>query len=151
MADYYKNLVTKPKYEVQTGFDDVKGRQYPTMTFMSNELVPGSNVYIEMGWVYAMPDPNPHIPEHSHDNSDEFILHIGSDYKNPEDLGGEIELVVGGQPLKINKTSAIYIPKGVIHGPLTWKSVSRPHLQMTIIMGAGTLAEAAPAGYGGEK
>jgi hypothetical protein len=151
MADYYKNLVTKPKYEARTEFDDVKGRQYPTMTFMSNELVPGSNVYIEMGWVYAMPDPNPHIPAHTHANSDEFILHIGSDYKNPEDLGGEIELVVEGQPLKINKTSAIYIPKGVVHGPLTWKSVTRPHIQMTIIMGAGTLAEAAPAGYGGEK
>jgi hypothetical protein len=69
MAKYYKNLVQKPKYEARTEFDDVKGRQYPTMTFMSNELVPGSNVYIEMGWVYAMPDPNPHIPEHSHAES----------------------------------------------------------------------------------
>ena len=150
MADYYKYLVQKPKYEARTEFDDVKGRQYPTMTFMSNELVPGSNVYIEMGWVWAMPDPNPHIPEHSHSNSDEFVLHIGSDPKNPEDLGGEIEFVVGGQPLKINKTSALYVPAGVAHGPVTWKSITRPHLQMTIIMGAGTLAEAAPAGYGGQ-
>jgi hypothetical protein len=151
VADYYKNLVQKPKYEVGTVYGEIKGRQYPTMTFMSNELVPGSNVYIEMGWVYAMPDPNPHIPEHSHSDSDEFVLHIGSDYKNPEDLGGEIEFVVGGQPLKINKTSALYVPAGVVHGPLTWKSVTRPHLQMTVIMGAGTLAEAAPAGYGGEE
>lgn len=151
MASYYNNLVQKPKYEARTEYDDVKGRQYPTMTFMSNELVPGSNVYIEMGWVYAMPDPNPHIPEHTHADSDEFILHIGSDHRSPEDLGGEIECVVGGEPLKINKTSALFVPKGVVHGPLTWKSVSRPHLQMTIIMGAGTLAEAAPAGYGGEK
>ena len=150
MADYYKYLVQKPKYEARTEFDDVKGRQYPTMTFMSNELVPGSNVYIEMGWVWAMPDPNPHIPEHSHSNSDEFVLHIGSEPKNPEDLGGEIEFVVGGQPLKINKTSALYVPAGVAHGPVTWRSITRPHLQMTIIMGAGTLAEAAPAGYGGQ-
>lgn len=149
MAKYYKNLVQKPRYEVRTEFDDITGRQYPTMTYMSNELVPGSNVYIEMGWVWAMPDPNPHIFEHSHDNSDEFVLHIGSDHKNPEDLGGEIEFVVGGETLKINKTSVLYVPKGVIHGPLTWKSVTRPHLQMTIIMGAGTLAEAAPAGYKG--
>ena len=149
MAKYYKNLVQKPRYEVRTEYDDIKGRQYPTMTYMSNELVPGSNVYIEMGWVWAMPDPNPHIFEHSHDKSDEFVLHIGSDPKNPEDLGGEIEFVVGGEPLKINKTSALYVPKGVIHGPLTWKSLTRPHLQMTIIMGAGTLAEAAPAGYKG--
>jgi hypothetical protein len=96
-----------------------------------------------------MPDPNPHIPEHSHSAHDEFVLHIGSDHKNPEDLGGEIECVVEGETLKINKTSALYVPAGVIHGPLTWKSVARPHLQMTIIMGAGTLAEAAPAGWKG--
>jgi hypothetical protein len=57
-------------------------------------------VYIEMGWVYAMPDPNPHIPEHTHAHSDEFVLHIGSDYKNPEDIGGEIEFVVGANRLK---------------------------------------------------
>jgi len=150
MGKYINNLVQKPKYEVGTVYGEIKGRQYPTMTFMSKELVPGSNVYIEMGWVYDMPDPNPHIPEHVHDKSDEYVLHIGGDYKNPEDLGGEIEFVVGGEPLKINKTSALYVPAGVVHGPLTWKSVTRPHLQMTIIMGAGTLAEAAPAGYSGK-
>lgn len=149
MDKYYKNLVQKPKYEARTEFDDVNVRQYPTMTFMSNEFVPGSNVYIEKGWIWTMPDPNPHIPEHTHAESDEFVLHIGSDYKNPEDLGGEIEFVVGGEPLKINRTLAYYVPAGVVHSPLTWKSVARPHLQMTIIMGAGTLAEAVPAGYKG--
>ena len=51
MVKYYKNLIRKPKYEARTDFDDVKSRQYPTMTFMSNELVPGSNVYIEKGWI----------------------------------------------------------------------------------------------------
>jgi len=54
MAKYYKNLVQKPKYEARTDFDDVKGRQYPTMTFMSNELVPGQQrVYregLDMGY-----------------------------------------------------------------------------------------------------
>jgi hypothetical protein len=100
MAKYYKNLVQKLKYEARTDFDDVKGRQYPTMTFMSNELIPGSNMYIEEGWIWDMPDPNPHIPEHTHAESDEFVLHIGSDYKNPEDLGGEIEFVVGVNRLK---------------------------------------------------
>jgi hypothetical protein len=103
MAKYYKNLVQKPNYEARTDFDDVKGRQYPTMTFMSNELIPGSNVYIEKGRIWAMPNSNPHIPEHNHAESDEFVLHIGSDYKNPEDLGEEIELVVGVNRLKSTK------------------------------------------------
>lgn len=148
MAEYYKNLVQKPKYELGAAHSGIKGRQSPTMTFMSNDLVPGSNVYMEIGWVWAVPDPN-RIPEHSHPKYDEFVLHIGSDPNNPEDLGGEIEFVVGGEPLKITKTSALYVPAGLIHGPLSWKSVTRPHLQMTMIIGAGTLAEAAPAGYKG--
>jgi hypothetical protein len=148
MGKYGKNLVQNPKYEL--GLEGMgKGRQCPAMTYMSNELVPGSNVYVEIGWVWDIPDPN-HIPEHEHSDSDEFVFHIGSDHNNPEDLGGEIEFVVGGETLEINKTSVVYIPKGVVHGPLKWKSFTRPHIQMTMIMNAGTLAEAAPAGYKGK-
>jgi hypothetical protein len=103
----------------------------------------------ENGWIWDIPDPN-HIPEHVYSNSDEFVFHIGSDHNNPEDLGGEIEFVVGGETLEIKKASAVYIPKGVVHGPLKWESFTRPHIQMTMIMNAGTLAEAAPAGYRGK-
>jgi len=147
---YGKYLVKKPVREVGvTSAGEVKGRELPTMTYMSNDFVPGCNVYLEFGWIWDMPDPNPHIFEHSHDY-DEVVLHIGSDSKNPEDLGAEIEFVVEGEPLKIDKTSALYVPKGVKHGPLTWKRVDRPHIQMAIILGAGTLAESAPGGYKGK-
>ncbi len=151
MADskYKKNLVTKPRYEVTAG--RVKGRQYPTMTFMSNELVPGSNMYLEMGWIYEMPEPNPHIFEHSHDKYNELVLHIGSDPNHPEDLGGEIEFVVGGESLIFDKTSALFVPAGVKHGPLTWKKVRRPHIQMALVLGAGTMADAAPGGHDKRK
>jgi len=147
---YGKYLVKKPAREVKvTVPGEIKGREYPTMTYMSNDLVPGCNVYLELGWIWAMPDPNPHILEHTHDY-DEVVLHIGSDLNNPEDLGAELEFVVGGEPLIIDKTSALFVPKGVKHGPLTWKRVDRPHIQMAITLGAGTLAESAPGGYGGE-
>jgi hypothetical protein len=140
-------FVTDPLREVSVpGIPLVKGRTYPTLTYMSRDLVPGANDYIELGWIWEMPDPNPHIFEHVHPNNDEIVMHIGSDPQNPEDLGAEIEYVVGGETLIINKTSAMLIPKGVKHGPLTWKSFTRPHIQMTIMLGAGTLAEAAPAG-----
>jgi len=147
---YGNYLVKKPAREVNVMVPGmVKGREYPTMTYMSNDLVPGCNVYLELGWIWAMPDPNPHILEHTH-NYNELVLHIGSDPKNPEDLGAEIEYVIGGEPLIIDKTSALFVPKGVKHGPLTWKRVDRPHIQMTIMLGAGTLAESAPGGYSGE-
>jgi hypothetical protein len=140
-------FVTEPLREVSVpGIDLVKGRTYPTLTYMGRNLVPAASDYLEFGWIWEMPDPNPHIFEHVHRNNDEIVLHIGSDPHDPEDLGAEIEFVVGGETLVINKTSAVYIPKGVKHGPLTWKSFKRPHIQMTIIRGAGTLGKAAPAG-----
>jgi hypothetical protein len=142
--DYKKYLVARPAYEVTPDFE-VKGRR-PAMTLMSNNLVPGSNMYVETGWVFGMPDPNPHIYEHTHDY-DEIVIHLGTDPENQEDLGGEIEFVVGGQPLTINKTSAVFVPKGVKHGPLTWKKYRRPHLEITIMIDAGSLAEADPGGH----
>jgi hypothetical protein len=43
-----------------------------------------------VGWIYEMPDPNPHINEHIHENYDEIVIHIGGDSNNPEDLGAEM-------------------------------------------------------------
>jgi len=141
---YGKYVVQKPAYEVIPKFE-VKNR-IPAMTLMSDNLVPGTKMYVETGWVLGMPDPNPHIGEHTHDY-DEIILHIGTDPSNPEDLGGEIEIGMDGEPVTINKTSAIYVPKGVKHGPLIWKKFKKPHLEMTIMIGASTLAEADPGGH----
>ncbi len=143
-SKYDKYVVKKPAYEVTPKFE-VKGR-IPAMTLMSSNLVPGTKMYIETGWVLGMPDPNPHIGEHTHDY-DEIVLHIGTDPSNPEDLGGEIEIGMDGQPVTIDSTSAIYIPKGVKHGPLVWKKFKKPHLELTIMIGAGTLAEADPGGH----
>src|SRR4030043_962260 len=102
--DYSKYLVKKPADEVTPDFE-VKGRR-PAMTLLSNNLVPNTNMYIETGWVFGMPDPNPHIHEHTHDY-DEIVIHLGTDPKNQEELGGEIEVMVDGQPLVIDKTSTV--------------------------------------------
>jgi hypothetical protein len=145
-TNWEKNLVRKPRYEVRAG--NVKGRQNPTMTLMSNDLVPGSNTYIEIGWIWDMPDPNPHILEHTHkEGCNEIVLHIGGDPNNPEDLGAEIEFSIGGQPMVFDTTSGIFVPGGVKHGPVVWKKLSRPHLQMAMVLGAGTLAESDPGGH----
>lgn len=130
--NYEKYLVRRPMYEVG---GNVKGRQAPTMTYMSNELVPGCNLYIDLSWIYALPEPNPHVFEHSH-NYDKIVLHIGADTENFEDLGGEIEYYVGGQPLAFDTTTALYIPKGIKHGPITWKKFTKPHIEMSIMLGA---------------
>ena len=145
--DYEKYLVRKPVYEVIAG-TPVKNRQEPaSMTFMNRNLVPECNIYVEGGWVWGMPDPNPHIFKHIHRDFEELVLHYGTDHEHPEELGAEIEFSVGDQPLKVDKTAVVFVPKGISHGPLIWKKYSAPHLEMAIVPGAGSLAEADPGGH----
>lgn len=143
-ANGEKYLVRRPLREVGLGDVGVlKGHQAPSMTYMSNSLVPGCNTYIEISWVYHLPDPNPHIFEHSH-KYNEIVLHIGTDPDHPEDLGGEMEIGFDGRPLVFDTTSALYVPKGLRHGPLAWHKVTRPHLEMTVMLGSGDFAGANP-------
>jgi len=135
--EFNKYIVSKPIYEAGTGY---KGRQSPTMTLMSNKQVPGCNCYIELGWIYDMPSPNPHIHEHVHD-FDEIVLHWGGDSERPQVLGGEITFYLGGQPITFNTTTGIYIPKGVPHGPLIWNKYEFPHIEMAMMLGTGDPAK----------
>jgi len=147
-TDFEEYVVRTPIREVGRG---VKNRQMPTMTYMNRHLVLGVNYYLECGWIYGMPEPNPHVFEHIH-NYNELVIHFGSDPDHPEELGGEIEYCINGQPLTFSTTSGLFIPKGVKHGPLTWQKYVRPHVEMTLIMGAGTFREVWSAdAFGGHK
>jgi quercetin dioxygenase-like cupin family protein len=136
--DYEKYVVRKPLYEA---FGGTKNRQSPTMTMMSNKQVPGSNYYIEPGWIYGIPDPNPSLHEHVHD-FDEIVMHFGGDYHTPQALGGEVDFYVGGQRITFNTSTAFYLPRGTPHGPVIWKKFQYPHLQMAIMCGTGSAGEA---------
>ncbi len=137
-TDHRKYLVTEPLWEAGPG---VTNRQSPTMTFMSGTQVPGVDCYVEFGWIWGMPKPDPHVHEHIH-RFDEIVVHMGGDPDHPEDLGADVEYYLGGQPLAFSTTSAIFVPKGVRHGPHTWKEYRRPHISMAIMIGAGTAKEA---------
>ena len=130
-VNYEKYMVRHPLREVG---GNVKGRSAPAMTYMSSDLVKGCDKYIDISWIYGIPEPNPHIMEHTHEY-DKIVFYIGSDPSNLEELGGEIEYYLGGQPIKLNTTSALYIKKGVKHGPAIWKKFTRPHLEISIILG----------------
>jgi hypothetical protein len=141
-TDYEKYLVRKPLFlKLFEGVPEVKNRQSPPMIYMSNAQVPGADKHVEFSWIQGMPDPNPHIFEMRH-NFDEIVLHIGGDPDNPQDLGGEIEFYIGGQPITFNTTTTIFVPRGLSHGPLTWKKFRQPHIQLSIIFGTGDTHEA---------
>jgi hypothetical protein len=136
-TDYERYFVRKPLYEAVPG---VKNRQSPAMTFMSSRQIPEAGAYIQLGWIYDIPTPNPYVYEHVHDY-DEVLLFWGSDSGIPQVLGGEIELYIGGQPIVFNTTSSMFIPKGTPHGPLTWKKFRYPHMVMCLMIGTGDYQE----------
>jgi hypothetical protein len=131
--NYERFLVRKPLYERAGG---VKNRQSPTMTFISSAQIPESKYYIEFGWIYGIPEPNPPVKQHVHLN-DEVILHFGGDWLNPEDLGGEIDFAVEDDHLISKTNTAFFAPKGLKHCPVTWKKWQKPHIEMAITIGSG--------------
>ena len=137
VMDHETYLVRKPLYETGSG---VKNRQSPGMTYISRAQVPEAGYYLTLGWIYGIPEPNPHIHQHVHDY-DEIVLHIGGDPDNPEDLGADMEFGIGGHLLPFSTSTAAFIPKGIPHGPLKWNKVRKPHIEMAIMLGAGTLRE----------
>ena len=130
-SQYEKFAVRKPDREA---FPGVKGRQSPTMTYMSNKLVSNVPYFIELGWIYDKPEP--HIYEHTLDY-DRIILHWGGDPDTPQDLGATIEYYIGGQQITFNTTTGMFIPKGTPIGPVIWKDFNRPHIMMNFILGTG--------------
>ena len=140
---YGANHVSVPIREVGANMK-VSGITLPTYTYMSNRLVPGSNVYLEFSWIYEMPQPSLVVPAaHAHPY-DQVTLMIGSDPQRPEYLGAEVESYLGGEKLVTDTTGATFMPKGVEHGHVTWKKFERPHIMMSIMLGTGDFDVANP-------
>lgn len=66
---------------------------------------------------------------HAHD-FDMYLTVIGFDPNGLNDLGAEIEMCFGEEEEKhiITTPSSIYIPKGLVHCPMTFKRVEKPIL-----------------------
>ncbi|OGN98910.1 MAG: hypothetical protein A2Y58_04590 [Chloroflexi bacterium RBG_13_51_52] len=135
--DYEQYVIRSPMRE-SPGAISGQGRQSPTMTYMSETQIQGIKTYIEFGWIWKVTDT---IREMKHDNFDEIVMHIGNDPDNPEDLGADMTFGLGGEEMKFKTNYAMFIPKGVVHGPLIWHEVRRHHIEMAIMLGAGTLKE----------
>ena len=70
---------------------------------------------------------------HMH-KSPEVVVHIGTNPNDPYDLGGEAVMYMGPEMEKhlITKSTLIYLPANMIHGPWIIKKVNRPWIFMTI-------------------
>jgi hypothetical protein len=88
--------------------------------------------YTDFVWLWKGSAKGNSEVEHSHD-FDEVLGFIGSKgQQNPNDLGGEIEVWVGGEKHLINKSSLIWVPKGLKHCPIRFNRIDSPVLFFTV-------------------
>jgi hypothetical protein len=101
--------------------------------------MPGSFQMNTSWWYMANRDSvisNPDSPvgrPHKHDYP-EILGFYGSDPEDPDNLGGEIELYLDGEPQIITKSSMVFIPPNMPHCPLLINRVDSPIFHFSVVM-----------------
>jgi hypothetical protein len=98
------------------------------IAYLDDTVIKGA-FYLTCRW-YAEPFPDRN-ENHSHD-FDEVLGFIGSDWENPGELNGEIELWLGDEKYILTKSCVVFIPKGLRHLPLSVLRVDRPILHFSM-------------------
>ena len=65
---------------------------------------------------------------------DELIGFFGSNQEDPYDLGGVVEIGIGGEMHRITRSTLIFVPAGLKHLPLSILEVKRPIFHFTVCL-----------------
>ncbi len=103
-------------------------KSHRKMLSLDETIIKGS-FYTEAVWMWPgdsdtypeTAEPKPHAHEY-----DETIGFFGTDFNNPNNLNGEIELWMEDEKLILTKSCLIFVPKGMYHCPLVIHRVEKP-------------------------
>ena len=116
-------------------------RVTPThVAWLDSDVIPGA-FYSESVWIW--PDcasEEPAAQAHTHDFT-EVITFFGTDFENPRDLCGEVELWLDGEKHVMTRSFMAYIPAGMSHCPLIVRKVERPIFHFTVGLGGDYVRE----------
>jgi hypothetical protein len=114
-------------------------KPHPEITAVTPALLEGlkdwGGIQHRMSWKYVSQPVILEREPHSHD-FDEFLCFLGCDPLNALDFGAEAELALGreGEKHIVDASSVIFIPKGLIHCPLSFRKIGKPILFCNIYL-----------------
>lgn len=146
-SKYSKYIVTElkkniklPSFRPGENLEEAKPGERRVMNhviWMDSEVVPGS-FYSECVWFFP---PTPEQAKlmgkgggpqaHTHP-FEEVLTFFGTDFKNPHDLCGEVELWLEDEQFILDKSFLVYIPAGMKHCPLRIIRMDRPMFHFTL-------------------
>ena len=134
-----KYLITSAKKDVKLPafrtdkIGGTKGRE--DIIWLDDTVIPKARIYSECVWLLPGMEKSksgePYMKEHTHD-FEEVLAFFGSDNDKPRDLCGELEIWLNGEKHTITKTSLVFIPKGMKHGPMTFHRIDKPIFHFSI-------------------
>ena len=102
--------------------------------WLDEDVVPGA-FYSECVWVWPeCSSEKPAAEAHKHDFL-EVVTFFGTDFENPRELCGEVELWLDGEKHIMTQSFLAYIPAGMTHCPLIVRNVKRPIFHFTVGLG----------------
>jgi hypothetical protein len=111
-------------------------RMTPThVMWLDGEVIPGA-FCSECVWIWpecALEQPA--AQAHTHTFT-EVITFFGTNFADPRDLCGEVELWLDGEKHVMTKSFLAYIPAGMTHCPLIVRKVEKPIFHFTVGLGA---------------
>jgi hypothetical protein len=121
-SKYKKYLVESPKIS--------QNKQHPSLfeqVSIVNELngTLAGAFYLSCGLVLKKDEIGPQCKPHNHD-FDEYLVFLGTNPEDPQDLGGEVELWLENEKHFINKSTAVFVPRGLYHTPMLFNKVNTP-------------------------
>jgi hypothetical protein len=122
-----KYIVTQPKKNlvVPKWGGNLSSETSTRVMYLDSEVIKGA-FYVECVWFWPTTEKDKASPDpHTHDY-DEVIGFFGTDPKDLNDLGAEIELYIDGERNLMNQTFLAFIPKGIVHCPLNILKITRP-------------------------
>ncbi|MBN1161324.1 MAG: hypothetical protein JXA17_05215 [Dehalococcoidales bacterium] len=96
-----------------------------SVLYVDNTILKGA-FYFSCALIWKASDRGSPPTAHCHYDYDEYIGFAGSNPKNPQDLCGEVEVWLDDEKHVINKSCAIFVPKGLQHCPVYFRRVERP-------------------------
>ncbi len=108
--------------------------------WLDGEVIPGA-FYSESVWIWPeCASEQPAAEAHTHSFT-EVVTFFGTNFEDPRDLCGEVELWLDGEKHVMTKSFLAYIPAGMTHCPLIVRRVERPIFHFTVGMGADYVRE----------